>query len=181
MSRIGVVPVTVPQGVSVTVTGSNIDARGPKGFLSLQTSGNISVSLEQDRIKVARGDEAKRTKALHGLYRKLIWNMVTGVSAGFRKVLVINGVGYRAEVQGTTLVLNLGYSNPIHYAFRDGVAIEVEGGNRIVVSGADRQAVGQVAAEIRAFRPPEPYKGKGVRYDNEHVRRKAGKAMVASA
>ena len=102
-------------------------------------------------------------------------------SNGFRKVLVINGVGYRAEVQGTTLVLNLGFSNPVSYPFRDGVAIEVEGGNRIVVSGADRQAVGQVAAEIRAFRPPEPYKGKGVRYDNEHVRRKAGKAMGAGA
>ena len=180
MSRIGVVPVTVPQGVAVTVAGNNVAAKGPKGALSLQTSGNISVSLEQDRITVTRGDEAKRTKALHGLYRKLIWNMVTGVSNGFRKVLVINGVGYRAEVQGTTLVLNLGYSNPVSYPFRDGVAIEVESGNRIVVSGADRQAVGQVAAEIRAFRPPEPYKGKGVRYDNEHVRRKAGKAMGAA-
>ena len=181
MSRIGVVPVTVPQGVSVTITGNNVAAKGPKGALDLQTSGNISVSLEQDQITVTRGDEAKRTKALHGLYRKLIWNMVTGVSTGFRKVLQINGVGYRAEVQGSTLVLNLGYSNPVSYAFREGVAIEVEGGNRIVVSGADRQAVGQVAAEIRAFRPPEPYKGKGVRYENEQVRRKAGKAMVVGA
>lgn len=181
MSRIGVVPVTVPQGVSVTVAGNSVAATGPKGALRVQTSGNIRVSLEQDRITVARGDEAKRTKALHGLYRKLIWNMVTGVSTGFRKVLVINGVGYRAEVQGTTLVLNLGYSNPVSYPFREGIVIEVEGGNRIVVSGADRQAVGQVAAEIRAFRPPEPYKGKGVRYENEQVRRKAGKAMVVGA
>ncbi len=181
MSRIGVVPVTVPQGVSVTITGNSVAAKGPKGALDLQTSGNISVSMEQDRITVTRGDEAKRTKALHGLYRKLIWNMVTGVSTGFRKVLEINGVGYRAEVQGTTLVLNLGYSNPVSYPFREGITIEVEGGNRIAVSGADRQAVGQVAAEIRAFRPPEPYKGKGVRYQNEHVRRKAGKAMVVGA
>ena len=174
-------PVTVPQGVAVTVAGNSIEAKGPKGALSLRTSGNIAVSLDQDRITVTRGNEAKRTRALHGLYRKLIWNMVTGVSTGFRKVLVINGVGYRAEVQGTMLVLNLGYSNPVSYAFRDGIAIEVEGGNRIVVSGADRQAVGQVAAEIRAVRPPEPYKGKGVRYENEHVRRKAGKSMVAGA
>ena len=175
------VPVAVPQGVSVTVTGNNVAAEGPKGALSVHTSGNILVSLEQDQITVSRGDESKRTKALHGLYRKLIWNMVAGVSTGFRKVLMINGVGYRAEVQGTTLVLNLGYSNPVRYPFREGIAIEVEGGNRIVVSGPDRQAVGQVAAEIRAFRPPEPYKGKGVRYENEYVRRKAGKAMVAGA
>lgn len=180
MSRIGVIPVTVPQGVAVTIAGNDVSAEGPNGALSVRTSGNIAVSLEQGRITVTRGDEAKRTKALHGLYRKLIWNMVTGVSTGFRKLLVINGVGYRAEVQGKTLVLNLGYSNPVSYAFREGIAIEVQGGNRIVVSGADRQAVGQAAAEIRAFRPPEPYKGKGVRYENEQVRRKAGKAMVAS-
>lgn len=181
MSRVGVVPVAVPRGVSVTVDGGSVAAEGPNGALRLQTSGNIAVRLEQDRITVTRGDEAKRTKALHGLYRKLIWNMVTGVSTGFRKVLVINGVGYRAEAQGSTLVLNLGYSNPISYEVRAGINVEVEGGNRIVVSGADRQAVGQVAAEIRAFRPPEPYKGKGVRYENEYVRRKAGKAMVAGA
>ena len=172
---------TVPQGVSVTITGNNVAAKGPMGALDLQTSGNISVNIEQDRITVSRGDEAKRTKALHGLYRKLIWNMVTGVSTGFRKVLQINGVGYRAELQGDTLVLNLGYSNPVNYALRKGIAIEVAGGNRIVISGADRQVVGQVAAEIRALRPPEPYKGKGVRYEHEQVRRKAGKTMVAGA
>lgn len=181
MSRIGVVPVEVPAGVTVTVDGSEVAAEGPKGALRLRTGGNVAVNLEQNRVTVTRGDEAKRTKALHGLYRKLIWNMVTGVATGFRKVLLINGVGYRAEAQGRTLVLNLGYSNPINYAVRDGISVEVEGGNRIVVSGADRQAVGQVAAEIRAFRPPEPYKGKGVRYENEFVRRKAGKAMVAGA
>jgi large subunit ribosomal protein L6 len=181
MSRVGVVPVTVPTGVDVKIEANRIDATGPNGRLSLEMTGNLDVRLQDGLITVARGDEADRTRALHGLYRKLIWNMVTGVSEGFRKVLLLNGVGYRVELQGTTLVLNLGYSNPIHYAFRDGVAIEVEGGNRIVVSGADRQAVGQVAAEIRAFRPPEPYKGKGVRYENEQVRRKAGKAMVASA
>ena len=174
-------PVEVPAGVTVTVDGSEVAAEGPKGALRLRTGGNVAVNLEQNRVTVTRGDEAKRTKALHGLYRKLIWNMVTGVATGFRKVLLINGVGYRAEAQGRTLVLNLGYSNPINYAVRDGISVEVEGGNRIVVSGADRQAVGQVAAEIRAFRPPEPYKGKGVRYENEFVRRKAGKAMVAGA
>ena len=174
-------PVEVPAGVTVTVDGSEVAAEGPKGALRLRTGGNVAVNLEQNRVTVTRGDEAKRTKALHGLYRKLIWNMVTGVATGFRKVLLINGVGYRAEAQGRTLVLNLGYSNPINYAVREGISVEVEGGNRIVVSGADRQAVGQVAAEIRAFRPPEPYKGKGVRYENEFVRRKAGKAMVAGA
>lgn len=174
-------PVEVPAGVTVTVDGSEVAAEGPKGALRLRTGGNVAVNLEQNRVTVTRGDEAKRTKALHGLYRKLIWNMVTGVATGFRKVLLINGVGYRAEAQGSTLVLNLGYSNPINYAVREGISVEVEGGNRIVVSGADRQAVGQVAAEIRAFRPPEPYKGKGVRYENEFVRRKAGKAMVAGA
>jgi large subunit ribosomal protein L6 len=181
MSRVGVVPVAVPSGVKVEVNGKRFDASGPNGSLQLRTTGTISVRVEDGQVTVTRGDDAQGSRALHGLYRKLIWNMVTGVSNGFRKVLVINGVGYRAEVQGTTLVLNLGYSNPVSYPFRDGVAIEVESGNRIVVSGADRQAVGQVAAEIRAFRPPEPYKGKGVRYENEYVRRKAGKAMVASA
>ena len=181
MSRIGVVPVAVPPGVAVKIAGNSVAAEGPNGALRVQTSGNIAVRLEQDRITVTRGDEAKRTKALHGLYRKLIHNMVTGVATGFRKVLLINGVGYRAEAQGRTLVLNLGYSNPISYAVREGIGVEVEGGNRVVVSGADRQAVGQVAAEIRALRPPEPYKGKGVRYENEFVRRKAGKAMVAGA
>lgn len=174
-------PVAVPPGVAVKIAGNSVAAEGPNGALRVQTSGNIAVRLEQDRITVTRGDEAKRTKSLHGLYRKLIHNMVTGVATGFRKVLLINGVGYRAEAQGRILVLNLGYSNPISYAVREGIDVEVEGGNRIVVSGADRQAVGQVAAEIRALRPPEPYKGKGVRYENEFVRRKAGKAMVAGA
>ena len=176
MSRVGVVPVTVPNGVEVTIDANRVDTKGPNGVLSLETTGNISVQLDDGLITVARGDEEERTKALHGLYRKLIWNMVTGVSEGFRKVLLLSGVGYRAESQGQTLVLNLGYSNPINYAIRAGVTVTVEAGNRISVAGADRQLVGQVAAEIRGFRPPEPYKGKGVRYDNEHVRRKAGKA-----
>lgn len=163
------------------VNGNLLDASGPKGTLQLRTTGNIGVTVEDSTVTVTRGDNAQRTKALHGLYRKLIANMVTGVSTGFSKVLVINGVGYRAEVKRNTLTLNLGYSNPIEYPIRDGVTVDAAGGTRITVSGADRQVVGQVAAEIRGFRPPEPYKGKGVRYENEQVRRKAGKAMVGTA
>lgn len=181
MSRVGVIPVVVPQGVTVTINGNTVDAKGPKGALSLKTNGNISVSQDNNLVVVVRGDEDKQTKSLHGLYRKLIWNMVNGVFNGFSKVLLINGVGYRAEVKNSNLVLNLGHSNPIDYRIPDGVEVIVDGGNKITVSGADRQAVGQVAAEIRSFRPPEPYKGKGVRYENEYVRRKAGKAMVSTA
>ena len=180
MSRVGVIPVAVPTGATVEINGNRCEATGPNGVLSLETTGNISVSVASNQVVVSRGDQTQRTKALHGLYRKLIANMVTGVSTGFRKVLVINGVGYRAEVRGSTLVLNLGYSNPIEYPIRDGVTIDAVGGTRVTVSGADRQVVGQVAAEIRAFRPPEPYKGKGVRYENEFVRRKTGKAMVGT-
>lgn len=181
MSRVGVIPVVVPQGVTVAINGNTVDAKGPKGALSLRTSGNISISQNNNLIVVVRGDEEKQTKSLHGLYRKLIWNMVTGVSHGFSKVLLINGVGYRAEMKSSNLVLNLGHSNPIDYKIPDGIEVVVDGGNKITVTGPDRQAVGQVAAEIRGFRPPEPYKGKGVRYENEYVRRKAGKAMVSTA
>jgi large subunit ribosomal protein L6 len=180
MSRVGVVPVAVPSGVKVEVNGKRFDASGPNGSLQLRTTGSISVRVEDGQVTVTRGDDAQRTRALHGLYRKLIANMVTGVSTGFSKVLVINGVGYRAEVKGETLVLNLGYSNPIEYPIRAGVTVDAAGGTRITVSGADRQVVGQVAAEIRGFRPPEPYKGKGVRYENEIVRRKAGKSMAGT-
>jgi large subunit ribosomal protein L6 len=174
------VPVAVPSGVKVEVHGNRFDASGPKGSLQLRTTGKISVKVDGRAVTVTRGDDAQRTRALHGLYRKLIANMVTGVSTGFSKVLVINGVGYRAEVKGETLVLNLGYSNPIEYPIRAGVTVDAAGGTRITVSGADRQVVGQVAAEIRGFRPPEPYKGKGVRYENEIVRRKAGKSMAGT-
>ena len=180
MSRVGVVPVAVPAGVKVEVNGKRFAASGPNGSLQLRTTGNISVQVEERQVTVSRGDNGQRSKALHGLYRKLIANMVTGVSTGFSKVLVINGVGYRAEVKGDTLVLNLGYSNPIEYPICAGVRVDAAGGTRITVSGADRQVVGQVAAEIRGFRPPEPYKGKGVRYENEFVRRKAGKAMAGT-
>jgi large subunit ribosomal protein L6 len=175
------VPVAVPSGVKVEIKGNTLDATGPKGSLQLRTTGNVKLTIEDSLVTVTRGDNAQRTKALHGLYRKLIANMVTGVSTGFSKVLVINGVGYRAEVKGNTLVLNLGYSNPVEYPIRDGVTVEAPSATRLVVSGADRQVVGQVAAEIRGFRPPEPYKGKGVRYENEYVRRKAGKSMAGTA
>ena len=179
MSRIGVMPVEVPKGVKVTIDKNQVQTEGPLGQLELIITGNIKVSLDKEVISVTRSDDGKVTKSLHGLYRKLIWNMVTGVSGGFKKNLLVNGVGYRAEVSGSTLTLNLGFSNPINYLIRDGVTITAEGGNRISVVGCDKHLVGQVASEIRSFRPPEPYKGKGVRYEDEQIRRKAGKATVS--
>jgi large subunit ribosomal protein L6 len=136
------------------------------------------MEVADNQVVVRRADDSQRAKSMHGLYRNLVNNMVTGVSAGFSKVLLINGVGYRAEVQGKILVLNLGYSNPVEYPIADDLSITCEGPTRITVEGIDKQRVGQVAAEIRSIRPPEPYKGKGVRYEDEHVRRKVGKAGV---
>ena len=181
MSRIGVMPVSVPKGVEVIIDRNHLQAKGPLGHLELLIKGNIKVSLDKQVISVKRSDDEKDTKSLHGLYRKLISNMVTGVSDGFKKNLLVNGVGYRAEVAGSTLTLNLGFSNPINYSIRDGIKITAEGGTRISVVGCDKQLVGQVASEIRSFRPPEPYKGKGVRYENEQIRRKAGKATVSGS
>ncbi len=178
MSRIGKMPVPIPSGVKLTVEGSSLRVEGEKGKLEERLAPEVGITLEDKRCLVTRRDDTKRSRAMHGLYRKLIWNMVTGVSTGFTKVLLVNGVGYRAEMREKTLVLNLGYSNPIEYPTPDGVTIAVEGNNRISVSGADRQRIGQTCAEIRAFRPPEPYKGKGIRYENEHVRRKVGKTGV---
>ena len=180
MSRVGVVPVAVPSGVKVEVNGNRFDASGPKGSLQLRTTGNIGVTVENGQVTVTRADDAHRSKALHGLYRKLIANMVTGVATGFSKVLVINGVGYRAEVQASTLVLNLGYSNPIEYPIRDGGNGRC-GGRYARDRVRPRPAGGRTGGGRNPrFRPPEPYKGKGVRYENEYVRRKAGKAMAGT-
>ena len=179
MSRIGVIPIAVPDGVSVEISGSAVAAKGGLGELSLKLTGAIAAQIDHGVVTVTRANESKQSKSLHGLYQRLIANMVTGVSLGFRKVLLINGVGYRAEVQGNQLILNLGFSQPVEYAIPDGARIDVADATRVTVSGSDRQIVGQVAAEIRAFRPPEPYKGKGICYDDERVRRKAGKSAAS--
>jgi large subunit ribosomal protein L6 len=178
MSRIGKMPVQIPAGVKVSVGKSAVTVEGSKGKLTQAYGGNVEISLENNICVVKRKGDSKQARAAHGLYRKLIHNMVVGVSQGFSKALVVNGVGYRAEMKDNVLVLNLGFSNPIEYPVPPGLSMSVEGNNRIIVSGADRQHLGQVCSEIRKMRPPEPYKGKGIRYENEHVRRKVGKTGV---
>ena len=178
MSRIGVLPIAIPSGVTVDVKPTIVNVKGPKGELAQSYSSEVTVEVDDSRVVVRRKDDSKVSKSKHGLYRNLIRNMVTGVSEGFTKSLLINGVGYRAEVQGQILVLNLGYSNPVDYPIPEDLSITVDGPTKIIVSGIDKQKVGQVASEIRSIRPPEPYKGKGVRYEDEYVRRKVGKAGV---
>jgi large subunit ribosomal protein L6 len=178
MSRIGKMPVNIPKGVTVTVDDSQVSVKGPKGELYQKYSSDVVIKVEESQCVVDRINESKRCKSMHGLYRNLINNMVIGVSAGFKKTLLINGVGYRAEVQGKSLILNLGYSNPVEYPIPEGLSIACEGNNKVFVEGIDKARVGQTAAEIRSIRPPEPYKGKGVRYEDEYVRRKIGKAGV---
>jgi len=155
-----------------------VSVKGPKGTLTQGFNSEVSIAVEESSVIVKRKSETKRARSMHGLYRNLVNNMVTGVSAGFSKVLLINGVGFRAEVQGQILVLNLGFSNPVEYPIPDDLTIQCEGPTKIIVTGIDKQRVGQASAEIRSIRPPEPYKGKGVRYEDEHVRRKVGKAGV---
>ena len=178
MSRVGKLPISIPQGVAVTVEGSMVTVKGPKGSLSQDYKPEVTIEVGGSSVVVERTNDSKRARSMHGLYRNLVNNMVTGVSSGFSKVLLINGVGYRAEVQGKVLVLNLGYSNPVEYPIPDDLSIECEGPTKITIAGIDKQRVGQASAEIRSIRPPEPYKGKGVRYEDEHVRRKVGKAGV---
>lgn len=178
MSRIGLQPVIVPKGVTVTVNKNVFHVKGSKGELTQSFKPLVSIIVNDGEVQVSRANESKQAKSMHGLYRSLLNNMVTGVSQGFTKLLVINGVGYRAEVNGKILILNLGYSNPIDYEIPDGIQLNVEGNTKVSVSGIDKALVGQVAAEIRKLRPPEPYKGKGIRYDNENVRRKVGKSGV---
>ena len=178
MSRIGKIPVKIPQGVKVTFAGEMMTVEGPKGKLTQNYHPVIKFDDTGGQITVSRANEEKQSKAFHGLYRNLLNNMVTGVSAGFSKTLIITGVGYRADVQGNILVMNLGFSNDIYFGIPDGIAIVAEGGTKITVSGIDKQRVGEIAAQIRKLRPPEPYKGKGIRYDNEKIRRKVGKSGV---
>jgi len=176
MSRIGKLPVAIPQGVKVTINGDNIIVEGKKGKLERKFRSEVSVTQENNLVHVKTNVDSREAGAYHGLYRTLINNMVKGVSEGFKKVLVINGVGYRAEVVGKSLFLNLGFSTQFEYPILDGLAITVEGNNKVVVTGIDKERVGQTCAEIRSFRKPEPYKGKGIKYENEVVRRKVGKS-----
>mgnify|MGYP003573965813 CR=1 FL=1 len=177
MSRIGLKPVTVPKGVTVTVKENILTVKGSKGELTQSFEPEVSFDIKDDLATVSRKDDTKRAKSMHGLYRKLLENMVTGVSTGFSKALLINGVGYRAEVKGTSLLMSLGFSTQIEYVLPEGVAVAVEG-NKVTVSGISKEKVGVVASEIRGLRPPEPYKGKGIKYETEHVRRKVGKSGV---
>jgi large subunit ribosomal protein L6 len=171
-------PVEIPPGVKVQMASQVLSVEGPGGKLSQAIHPDVEIKIENNVGVVTRKNELKKTKAMHGLYRKLFDNMVVGVTKGFRKSLIINGVGYRAEIQGKSLVLSLGFSNPVEYPVPEGLKIECESQNKITVSGISKERVGQVAAEIRSIRPPEPYKGKGIKYETETIRRKVGKTGV---
>jgi large subunit ribosomal protein L6 len=176
MSRIGKLPIPLPAGVTVEINGQDVAVKGPKGELRLTVSKPITVSQEDGSVIVARPDDEAVSKSLHGLTRSLIANNVHGVSEGFTKALEIVGTGYRAALKGTTVEMSLGFSHPVLVTPPEGITLVVEGNTKIIVSGIDKQAVGEMAANIRKLRKPEPYKGKGVRYEGERVRRKAGKA-----
>jgi large subunit ribosomal protein L6 len=175
MSRIGKHPVAIPSGVEIQLSGQTLTAKGRLGTLSLAVSGEVTATIADGAVTIAPKDDSKRARAMWGTTRALVNNMVTGVANGFTRNLEINGVGYRAAVQGSTLNLQLGYSHDIPYPIPQDVRITCERPTAITVTGADRQRVGQIAAEIRAFRPPEPYKGKGIKYSDETIRRKEGK------
>lgn len=175
MSRIGKQPITVPAAVKVDIDGNKVNVNGPKGSLSREVNGDMRLHLEDSVLTVTRPSDEPRHRAMHGLTRALIANMVTGVDTGFRKTLELVGVGYRAQMQGTKLVLALGFSHPVELEPPAGITFSMEG-PRVLVEGIDKEQVGQVAADIRKLRPPEPYLGKGIRYQGEVVRRKAGKS-----
>jgi large subunit ribosomal protein L6 len=176
MSRIGRLPIPIPAGVDVTVDGTHVAVKGPKGALSRDITPILTIVREDGVLRVERPDDAKESRQLHGLTRTLINNMVVGVTTGYRKGLEITGVGYRAQLVGRKLQLSLGYSHPIEIDPPEGITFEVENPTRLAVTGIDKELVGHVAARVRAMRKPEPYKGKGVRYSGEVIRRKAGKA-----
>ncbi|MBN1880555.1 MAG: 50S ribosomal protein L6 [Deltaproteobacteria bacterium] len=178
MSRIGKKPIEIPSGVTVEVTGDVVKVSGPKGSLSQSFSNGVSIDVTDAHIEVKSADGSRKARSFQGLYRALIANMVQGVSEGISKTLEINGLGYRAEVEGNNLTLNVGYSHPVKYELPEGISASVDKNTVITVSGIDKQLVGQVASEIRSIRKPEPYKGKGIRYLNEHIKRKAGKTGV---
>lgn len=177
MSRVGKQPVAIPEGVSVDLGEGTVTVKGPKGTLSSRLPPEVGVKLEGSQLLVERKGETKRHRALHGTVRAVLANMVNGVTAGYQKELEIQGVGYRAEMRGKKLVISLGYSHPVEYEVPDGVTVQVEDQTKIRVSGVDKVLVGNVAARIRSFYVVEPYKGKGIRYRDEHVRRKVGKTV----
>ena len=177
MSRIGLKPIVIPAGVTVTVDDANtVTVKGPNGTLTQDVNKDITVTVDGSEVTLQRPSDDKEHRALHGLYRALIANMVTGVTEGFKKNLEVNGVGYRVQAQGNKLTMNLGFSHQVIMEAPEGSKIECPSANAIVISGADKQAVGQFAAQVREKRPPEPYKGKGIKYAEEHIRRKEGKA-----
>ena len=180
MSRIGRAPIAIPAGVDVVVDGSTVTVKGAKGTLTRTMHSNITITKDGDTILVTRPNDNKENRSLHGLTRTLIANMIEGVSNGFKKELEINGIGYRAEVKGNALVMKIGFSHEVIMEQPEGITVEVNG-NKVTVSGADKQKVGQFAAEIREKRPPEPYKGKGIKYVDEYIRRKEGKAGKAKS
>mmetsp|Transcript_5434 Transcript_5434/g.13922 ORF Transcript_5434/g.13922 Transcript_5434/m.13922 type:complete len:179 (-) Transcript_5434:177-713(-) len=176
MARIGKIPVAVPDKITVTLENNTISVKGPKGQLSRELPDCITVNKEDNLIKVAPADNSIKSQQIHGLYRRLIANMVLGVTEGFQKKLTLQGVGYRSQVQGKKLILNVGYSHQVEIPAPEGILISVEANTNVTISGIDKELVGQVAANIRSVRPPEPYKGKGIRYEGEYVRQKVGKA-----
>ena len=180
MSRIGRAPIVLPAGVEVKVDGQHVTVKGPKGELSMNAAPSIKVEVSEGVVHVSRPDDTKENRSLHGLTRSLVHNMVIGVSEGFKKTLEVNGVGYRAAKEGKNLVLNIGYSHQVIVPETEDIQIEVPGPNQIVIKGIDKQKVGQHAAEVRGKRPPEPYKGKGIKYDYEVVPRKEGKTGANS-
>ena len=175
MSRIGKLPVIIPAGVKISLNGNEMVVTGPKGTLTQRFHERMTIAVEADQINVTRPSDSKQDSALHGLTRALINNMVVGVTVGFRKELEINGVGYRAEISGKVLTLSLGYSHPVVYELPEGISVEIEKQTKLSVMGIDKQLVGSAAAKIRSYRKPEPYKGKGIKYADEHILRKAGK------
>lgn len=175
MSRIGNKPVIIPAGVTVTQNGNQITVKGPKGELTREFSPNITIHIGENEVTLTRPDDTKENKSLHGTMRANLNNMVVGVSEGFQKALELIGVGYRAQLQGKKLVLNVGYSHPVEFETPEGIQIEVPSNTSIIIKGSNKENVGELAANIRGTRPPEPYKGKGIRYVGEHVRRKEGK------
>jgi len=177
VSRIGKLPIAIPAGVKVAVDASGIRIEGPKGKLQAVVPSGVSIKVEGDSMRVERANEDRKIRALHGLTRKLVANMAQGVSVGFSRILDINGVGYRAEVKGQEIHMTLGYSHPVVFPLPQGVTAAVERQIIITLSGADRQILGETAAKIRMLRPPEPYKGKGIKYREEFIKRKAGKAV----
>jgi len=180
MSRIGRLPVKLPQGVSVAVKPGTIEIKGPRGTAAVPLPDDVQVTQDGDELRVGRGSDDRRVRALHGLTRKSIYNGVTGVSAGFTRVLEINGVGYRADLRGSTILFTLGYSHPILFQLPPGITAKIDKQTVVTLEGADRQLIGATAAAIRELRPPEPYKGKGIKYAEETIRRKSGKAAGAA-